>query len=563
MAYFHGVRASEVPTSIIPPVNTTAGLPVVWGTAPVHLTENPEAYVNKPVICYEYAEAVKYLGYSADWDKFTLSEVMFSEFQLYGVKPIIFINVLDPKKHYKDVKGVEIQGITDTPAEIDAPMLLSTLKVTSGSGVETVTLAKDKDYLLTNAEDGNGWLVEIKTEIESGKITVSYDKNDSGTTAAVTQEYDASGDITLPAEAVESSVVITTTKSLTAALEADTDYIAAFDDNGKVILTIVDASKIVDDTITLNYREIDASKVTKADIIGGVSLNGETKGLEWAGYIYTLFSMVPGILAVPGWTHEPEVASVLKAKALTLCGLFRCIVLTDVDTESVRNYQEVNVWKNKNNYTGINQIVCWPCVRNGDSIYHMSTHILGIIGAMDATNEDVPYQSPSNLSMQATGLCLADGTEVSLALEQANMLNGQGIMTGLNFSGGWKSWGDYTAAYPSNTDPKDCFICVRRMFDWQYQTFILTYWQKVDRPLMPRLIKTIIDSETIRLNGLVARGFLLGADVKFLESENPLTDLMQGIIRIHSYITPPVPAQEIDYILEYNVDNFRVLFEAA
>ena len=54
MAYFHGVRASEVPTSIIPPVNTTAGLPVVWGTAPVHLTENPEANVNKPVICYEY-----------------------------------------------------------------------------------------------------------------------------------------------------------------------------------------------------------------------------------------------------------------------------------------------------------------------------------------------------------------------------------------------------------------------------------------------------------------------------------------------------------------------------
>jgi len=143
------------------------------------------------------------------------------------------------------------------------------------------------------------------------------------------------------------------------------------------------------------------------------------------------------------------------------------------------------------------------------------------------------------------------------------MLNSQGIVTGLNFSGGWKSWGNYTGAYPSNTDPKDTFICVRRMFDWQYQTFILTYWQKVDRPLMPRLIKTIVDSEIIRLNGLVARGFLLGADVKFLESENSLTDLMQGIIRIHSYITPPVPAQEIDDILEYDVSNFKTLFEAV
>ncbi|MBQ8697414.1 MAG: phage tail sheath family protein [Schwartzia sp.] len=483
MAYFHGVRASEVPTSIIPPVNTTAGLPVVWGTAPVHLTENPEANVNKPVICYEYGEAVKAFGYSAEWDKYTLSEVMFSEFQLYGVKPIIFINVLDPKKHKTAVPEKAIP-ITKGVAVITDPVIKSTLVVKDGIG---------------------------------------------GTK-----------------------------------LVENVDYIAEWDDDGVLIITdIAGGEEGGLANFAVSYDMVDASKVTANDIIGGVSLSGETKGLEWASSIYTLFSMVPGILAAPGWTHDPTVASVLKAKALTLCGLFRCIVLTDVDTVNVKTYSEVNVWKNNNNYTGINQVVCWPNVRNGDAVYHMSTHILGIIGATDAANEDVPYQSPSNMSMQATGLCLADGTEIALTLEQANMLNSQGIMTGLNFSGGWKSWGNYTGCYPSNTDPKDCFICVRRMFDWQYQTFILTYWQKVDRPLMPRLIKTIIDSENIRLNGLVARGFLLGADVQFLESENPLTDLLQGIIRVHSYITPPVPAQEIDCIFEYDVNNFSALFEAA
>ncbi len=483
MAYFHGVRASEVPTSIIPPVNTTAGLPVVWGTAPVHLTENPEANVNKPVICYEYGEAVKAFGYSAEWDKYTLSEVMFSQFQLYGVKPIIFINVLDPKKHKTAVAEYAV-SITEGVATIADSVIKSTLVVKDGVG--GTKLIENEDYIAEWNDDGE----LIITDIAGGE--------DSG--------------------------------------------LAAFG---------------------VSYDKVDASKVTANDIIGGVSLSGETKGLEWASSIYTLFSMVPGILAAPGWTHDPTVASVLKAKALTLCGLFRCIVLTDVDTVNVKKYSEVNVWKNNNNYTGINQVVCWPNVRNGDAIYHMSTHILGIIGATDAANEDVPYQSPSNMSMQATGLCLADGTEIALTLEQANMLNSQGIMTGLNFSGGWKSWGNYTGCYPSNTDPKDCFICVRRMFDWQYQTFILTYWQKVDRPLMPRLIKTIIDSENIRLNGLVARGFLLGADVQFLESENPLTDLLQGIIRVHSYITPPVPAQEIDCIFEYDVNKFSALFEAA
>ena len=59
---------------------------------------------------------------------------------------------------------------------------------------------------------------------------------------------------------------------------------------------------------------------------------------------------------------------------------------------------------------------------------------------------------------------------------------------------------------------------------------------------------------------MVSRGFLLGADVKFLEEENPTTDLLQGIIRVHSYITPPVPAQEINDILEYDVNNFKALF---
>lgn len=485
MAFFHGARASEVPTSITPPVNTTAGLPVVWGTAPVHLTEDPSAYVNKPVICYEWSEAVAALGYSEDWDKFTLSEVMFSQFQLYCVKPIIFINVLDPAKHKESVTDEEGRDVSeDHEVIIKDTVLLATLKVMAAAG---------------------------------------------GTAAKL-----------------------------------DEDYTAAWNDDGEMVITLIEGGALYSATkIFTKYDRVDATKVTKNDIIGGVSVSGQSKGLELASSIYTLFAMVPGILAAPGWTHDPTVASVMKAKALTLCGLFRCIVLTDVDTEAVTKYADVNVWKNQNNYTGVNQVVCWPCVRNGDSVYHMSTHILGIIGVMDARNQDVPYESPSNLSMQSTGLCLKDGTEIALTLEQANLLNSQGIVTGLNFNGGWKSWGNYTGAYPSTTDVKDTFICVRRMFDWQYQTFILTYWQKVDRPLMPRLIKTIIDSEAIRLNGLVSRGFLLGADIKFLESENPLTDLMQGIIRVHTYITPPVPAQEIDDIFEYDVSNFKTLFEAV
>lgn len=481
MAFFHGARASEVDTSLLATVSTTAGLPVVFGTAPVHLTSDPGKYVNKPIICYSWNEAVAALGYSEDWDKYTLCEAMFSEFKLYAVKPIVFVNVLDPAKHKTEVSADE-KVVSGKKILLNEPVLLASLVVKATADAETPAVL-------------------------------------------------------------------------------NTDYTAAYDDDGQLIITVLDGGALDGATsVFLDYVKIDPAQVDSGDIIGGASADGSVKGLELLDSIYNMLSLVPGVVAAPGWSEDPTVAAVMKAKCLNISELFRCICLTDVDTKQVTAYTDVNAWKNRNNYTGTNQVVCWPAVRNGDMVFHMSTHIMGIIGVTDAKNLDVPYQSPSNCSMQITGLCLADGTEVNLSLPQANLLNSQGIMTGLNFSGGWKSWGNYTGAYPGTTDVKDCFICVRRMFDWQYQVFILTYWSQVDQPLTPRLIKKIVDSESIRLNGLVSRGYMLGAEIKFLEDENPTTDLLAGIIRFHSYITPPVPAQEIDDIFEYDVNNFKRLF---
>ena len=185
---------------------------------------------------------------------------------------------------------------------------------------------------------------------------------------------------------------------------------------------------------------------------------------------------------------------------------------------------------------------------------------MGALMTLDSTNGDIPYESPSNKSMQINGLCLEDGSEVSMNKEQANYLNGQGVVTALNFLGGWKVWGNRTGCYPANTDPKDAFICVRRMFIWHAQTFILTYWAKVDKPITKRLIQTIIDSENLRLNGLTSQGALLGGRIEFLSEENPTTDLLDGKIKFHTYLTPPVPARVIENVIEYDPSYFSTLF---
>ncbi len=298
-----------------------------------------------------------------------------------------------------------------------------------------------------------------------------------------------------------------------------------------------------------------------SDIIGGISTStGASKGLETLDQVFPLFGLVPGMVLAPGWSHIPAVAAVMKSKAGNINSHFKASVLVDVPTDTVTKYTAVSAWKNDNSYTGEDEIVCWPMVKLDDDIYHMSTHVMGVIGQVDADNDDIPFESPSNKAAQINGMVLEDGTEVILDNTQAAYLNGQGIVTCLNFIGSWKIWGNRTGAYPSNTDTKDSFIPVRRMFNWHAQTFIQTYWAKVDKPITKRLIQTIMDSENIRLNGLVAQGALLGARIEFLEDENPTTNLLDGIIKFHTYFTPPTPAREIENTIEYDPSYFSALF---
>ena len=172
----------------------------------------------------------------------------------------------------------------------------------------------------------------------------------------------------------------------------------------------------------------------------------------------------------------------------------------------------------------------------------------------------MPYWSPSNQSLQADSAVNDDGKEIYLDTSSAAYLNGQGVITALNFMGGWKAWGNRTTCYPSNTDVKDAFIPIRRMFNWVNNTLITSFWNKIDNPANKRLIETIVDSANIWLNGLTSREFILGGRVEFRKDENPTQDLMDGIIRFHVFITPPSPAREIEFIQEYDPDYISTLF---
>ncbi|MDQ0114358.1 phage tail sheath family protein [Paenibacillus harenae] len=337
----------------------------------------------------------------------------------------------------------------------------------------------------------------------------------------------------------------------------DTDYTAAFDENGQVLITRKTTGAIPANATALQvgYDKLNPVAVDASDIIGGVDAGtGKKTGLELINEVFPRFGLVPSLLLAPGYSIDPTVAAVMVAKAVDINGHFKALALTDIPTGvgGVKVFTDALAWKADNNYDSAQQIPLWPKVVSGGKQYHLSTRLAGAIGSTDAAYGGIPFASPSNKDLKIDGAVLADGSEVYLGPDQAASLNAQGIATALNFVGGWKSWGNHTGAFPGSAEPKEAYIAVRRMFDWVSNSIVLTYWSKVDDPMSKRLIEAVTDSLNIWLNGLTASGALLGGRVEFNATENSEADLLAGKLRFHVYLTPPSPAQEINFTLEYD-----------
>jgi hypothetical protein len=341
-------------------------------------------------------------------------------------------------------------------------------------------------------------------------------------------------------------------------LKADEDYTTAWNDDGTMnIVLLVDA-----ETVKVSGKRLDPSLVTYEDIIGGVDVNtGKETGMEVIRQVYPKLGMTPGILLSPRWSANPNVAAALQAKTKEINGVFKAVAFIDIDSTETgaTKYTDVKEQKEKQAVTDPNAYAVWGYGKLGDVVYSGSALAASLTAYTDAVNGDVPNVSPSNKTLSIGGVCLADGTEVMLDQTQANTINGFGVATFLNMNG-FRLWGNNTACYPGNTDPKDRWLSVRRFFCWTGNTFILTYFQKVDDPMNPRLIEAIVDSENVRGNSFVARDICARYEIAFVEDENPTTDLLNGKITFHQYLTPYVPAEDIENILEFDADALSALF---
>jgi phage tail sheath protein FI len=357
---------------------------------------------------------------------------------------------------------------------------------------------------------------------------------------------------------IESTVVV---KKATVTKTLNVDYTLAFDATGALVVTIKAGGSIgASDVITATFDYLDPSGVTADDVIGGYSA-GEYTGLEVIEQVYPALRKVDGFILAPGFSHIPEVAARMAVKAALVDGAFRCQAVTDLPTDgTIATYADAGAWKTNNGYTSVNQVALWPKSKNGDDVYHASTVFACVANVTDAANNGIPFASPSNQPVIGTSAVLDDGTEVLLTRTQANTLNDQGIVTLLNGFFGWRLWGNRTAGYPGTTDPKDAFIPIRRMFNWIGNTIILTTDANVDAPVNRRFIDLVVGTIGSFLNGLIAAGALVDGKIEFRSDENSTTDLSDGKVTWHLTLTPPSPAEQMEFTLEYDPAALAGLF---
>jgi hypothetical protein len=175
--YLHGAygQIQAVGTRV---ADDSQGAIVYIGTAPVNQVEGGADNVNKPIVVNNIAEARKFFGYSDDWASFTLCEAMHAHFELKGVGPLIFINVLDPTIHKattKTQKSLTPKNgrITITSAE---KVYMDSVEVKT-TGSDPTTKVKGTDYSIAYNADKKQIIIQELTSgaLGTSALSVSYD----------------------------------------------------------------------------------------------------------------------------------------------------------------------------------------------------------------------------------------------------------------------------------------------------------------------------------------------------------------------------------------------------
>jgi len=361
----------------------------------------------------------------------------------------------------------------------------------------------------------------------------------------------------------ESDTIILDTFAIEDKVEG-TDYTLDYNfAKGTVVVKLLGATASA--TLSATFKEVDISAVTQAEIIGAQTAEGVYTGLFAMKLLYQYHNAVLDILAAPGWSHIPAVYNAMVSTVTKLNGHWDGFVLADIPLTATTIATAIT-WKNTNGYNAENSKVFWPQVKDGSGrVFHLSTVAAATMLRTDLENESVPFESPSNKEIMATAQYFgAASTNKGFDQETGNGLNEKGITTAVFWAGRWALWGPHTAAFTYNgsMDARAIFDATLRTLMYITNSFQIDHGTEIDQPMTPQDRDSILNAEKEKLDKLKGIGALIGEpEVLFLESENPVSDMVNGDFVWHFNVTNTPPFKSGTARVTYTDEGFQAFFE--
>lgn len=170
--YKHGSFAELQPTQDFIPLAGVATIPVYIGVLPIHQLMDYSGKVNQPILIQSFSDAQQKVGYSGDWDKFSLCEAVYAHFKnnIQAVGPIILINVLDPDVHQNPDQSSEVNLVNGKGYINSDKVILKTCSI-NGKVLDT-------DFSVEYTADGSKVLVNDLKGTLGSTVTVTFDEID-------------------------------------------------------------------------------------------------------------------------------------------------------------------------------------------------------------------------------------------------------------------------------------------------------------------------------------------------------------------------------------------------
>jgi phage tail sheath protein FI len=315
------------------------------------------------------------------------------------------------------------------------------------------------------------------------------------------------------------------------------------------LITIIPNGAIVEgSTVYVDYYIADYSGLVAADFVGTTS---PRTGFKLAIECLDTFNVNPKVFICPEYSAIAAVSVEMESKAES----FRGVALVDAAEAQTRAQLITARTTAGTSFSSVSRRVvpCAPWHKAYDYVgaldnYPLSAWAAGIIAATDRAEGH--WVSPSNHVI--SGLVDAEypmtGQGINDQNSDANLLNAKGIMTTLKVGGRRRLWGNRSAAWPSDSDPRN-FIPVQRVESILHESLELAMLPFIDKPVD----QATIDAIKATANGYIATqtqigALLIGSECVYDPSDNPPAQLALGQIKFRLVIMPPTPAERITFV---------------